>query len=303
MEKLVISIDFDGTITNFDTFPLNKALNRRAKDAIVKLYNDGHTIIINTMREGKLKKEAIDFLEYWEIPFHHFNENCPKLKQKYGNDPRKIGCDIHIDDRSLMGIDWDVLPKLVDFLSKKTIICIVGESGSGKTSIANYIEASYNIPQVVSRTTRGKRYDKEGGHLFVSNNEFDTYKEDEMIAYTMFGDNRYCCLKNDLSDRCIYVIDEDGIDYLVNKFGNEYNLITIRCKMDESSRLMMVGEDRINRDKGRFNKTNEEYDFVINVNNNIVKTYELVDDVMYSIFSKRINQHSRSILDMDRFLK
>lgn len=99
---MIIAIDFDGVIvTNRYPeigIPLLGMLN-----VMDGLYDDGHTIIINTCRVGKYAEEAKAFLLNTGIPFHYFNQNHPERTAKYGEDCRKISADLYIDDKNLGG--------------------------------------------------------------------------------------------------------------------------------------------------------------------------------------------------------
>lgn len=55
----------------------------------------------------------------------------------------------------------------------KNIYLIVGPSGSGKTMVANRLEEKYRLKQVLSYTERPPRFEGEGGHTFVTPEEFD----------------------------------------------------------------------------------------------------------------------------------
>lgn len=101
--KLVLAIDFDGTIATI-SFPDVGALIKDADVFIRKLYEEGHYIIINTCRSGKQEGLAEDFLNAHDIPYHYINSNLPELIVKYSQDCRKISADIYIDDKCLMGL-------------------------------------------------------------------------------------------------------------------------------------------------------------------------------------------------------
>jgi guanylate kinase len=147
---------------------------------------------------------------------------------------------------------------------KPSIIAIVGESGSGKTTVADYLERAYKIPMILSYTDRPRRTPDEKGHKFVSKEEYDNFKLEDMIAHTQFGNARYCCLKQDVQKVNSYVIDEDGLDYLVNNFSNDYTIYKLRIFRDRDLRLKSGIElERINRDFGGFKKRPREYHYVI----------------------------------------
>lgn len=171
-------------------------------------------------------------------------------------------------------------------MHKKTIICIVGESGTGKTFIAQYLEEKYLVPMIESRTTRPKRNPDEKGHTFVSDEEFDTYKKEDMLAYTDFGGNRYCCLVKDIvSDFSTYVIDEYGLKYLRNTFSDIFNIFAVRVLSLHEERERRVGKDRVSRDTGRFTMTEDNFDSFLYNDYIEQETYRKVDTI-YSRIQK-----------------
>ena len=147
---------------------------------------------------------------------------------------------------------------------KSKIICLVGPSGSGKTYMATHLEEEYGIPQIQSRTTRPRRTPDETGHTFVTDEEFDTYEDSHMIAFTTFGGSRYCCLHKDVNAPTIsYVIDEAGLKYLRENFSNIYSIFAVRLFMPEEKRKLLVGEERIMRDEGKFLMGIDDFDYFI----------------------------------------
>lgn len=102
--KKVVAVDFDNTIcyTNYPTIikPLPYAI-----EVLKVLMNDHYTILIlYTCREGEYLKQALDFCELYGIKFDYVNENVKERIELYGNDCRKIGYDLLIDDKSYEGI-------------------------------------------------------------------------------------------------------------------------------------------------------------------------------------------------------
>ena len=129
----------------------------------------------------------------------------------------------------------------------KKILCIVGQSGSGKSTVADYISDKYNIPIIESWTDRAKRTPDEKGHTFVTPEEFDQFKREDMIAFTEFGGKRYCCFHSDVKDKNLYVIDPFGLEFLKNA----------------SQRIKDVSVERFKRDAGKFYLPDDYYDYSI----------------------------------------
>jgi hypothetical protein len=115
--EMIIAIDMDGTITTDGTGKKEMILQHLAKEVIQELAKE-HTLILYTCREGKKLDEAKEFLRKHEMLdyFKYFNSNANLNILKYGNDCRKIGADIYIDDRILGGfIGWsDVFKHIVE---------------------------------------------------------------------------------------------------------------------------------------------------------------------------------------------
>lgn len=112
-DKKVIAVDFDGTITLGDNYPDLGIVNKKAIDVINKIKKRGHEIIIWTCRDSWIIEET---LNEHGIMYDAINENTEYLKEKWGNNPRKVGADILIDDKSLFYVnDWS---KIEDELIK-----------------------------------------------------------------------------------------------------------------------------------------------------------------------------------------
>ena len=86
------------------------------------------------------------------------------------------------------------------------IIGLIGKSGSGKTTILQYFrEKGFNV--IESYTDRPKRFENEKGHLFISKEEVENYK-DEMIAYTFFDNHHYFAVEANIGEgNNFYTID------------------------------------------------------------------------------------------------
>jgi len=271
-----ISVDADGTIWTLKHPELGDILPN-AKKVINYWHSRGHTIIINTCRTLSHAENARAYLTQMGIKYDFFNENNPANIARYGSDSRKISADVAIDDMTLndvvlkkmIGVEgynnqlWQVSLEQLEMVEKPCIISIVGESGSGKSLAAEYLESMYNINLIESYTDREKRHPEERGHTFLTKDQF-TKLEGEQLAFTEFGGNRYCCLTNDLFHINSYVIDEDGLDMLDSQWFTVYDIYSLRIHRPEFDRRSDVGDERVDRDEGRFNKKDNEFDYVIN---------------------------------------
>jgi len=102
-------------------------------------------------------------------------------------------------------------------MKTKNIYLLVGESGNGKTSVAEELEKQYGLSSIQSYTTRTKRSADEGGHVFVTSSEFDSLKD--LVAYTVFNENRYGTTAEQIEQNSLYIIDPAGVQY----FKQHYN--------------------------------------------------------------------------------
>lgn len=263
MKNLVISVDFDGVICTID-YPRIGKLMTGAKHTINKWAEQGHKILINTCRSGVFLDDCRHFLDDNGISYHLINENLQDRIEQYGGDTRKLSFDIAFDDKNFGGFcGWKRADAAVQELSnrKPIIICIIGESGSGKSTLAEYIELQFGANLIQSYTTRARRTPAENGHTFISDEEFDKFDKEDMLAFTEFGGHRYCCLKSDVKDDNLYVLDEFGYQYLKDNFSDDYEVHSIRVLCGATEREKRVGKQRVDRDKGKFNMRVNEFDY------------------------------------------
>jgi len=164
----------------------------------------------------------------------------------------------------------------------KKILCIVGKSGSGKSISAEYIKKQYNINMVQSLTDRKPRYKGENGHTFISHKAFDNINKDDMIAYTKFGDNRYCCRHQDLVQNNTYIIDPTGLKYLKETYCGLYDITSVYIhRLDE---LKKIDSDRLLRDKDKYFLPEDYYNHNINNNKNYSDLFTRLDQIITEVF-------------------
>ena len=122
LDKLVIAIDFDGTIVE-DAYPKVGKARIFAFETMKRLQQDGHRLILWTYRSGSKVDDAVEFCEENGITFYAVNQSFPE--EQFDNKvSRKIYADIYIDDRNIGGVlGWGEVYHLIanETLDVKTI--------------------------------------------------------------------------------------------------------------------------------------------------------------------------------------
>lgn len=137
----------------------------------------------------------------------------------------------------------------------KRIITIVGKSGTGKTTLVRELQKQYDIPTIVSYTTRPPRYKGEDTHIFVSEKEFDDLRQSKnFIAHTTYGGYRYAGEYPD-ADVAIYVLDQRALQELDQH--PDFILFNILLTCPEDIRTNRVGTERVQRDIGQAHKPDD----------------------------------------------
>lgn len=96
----IIAVDFDGTLFTEEYPNIGKPKWRVinwCKERQVK----GDILILWTCREGEYLQEAIEMCKDVGLVFDYVNENVPLRIKRCGNDCRKIGADIYLDDKAM----------------------------------------------------------------------------------------------------------------------------------------------------------------------------------------------------------
>lgn len=112
LDKLIIAVDFDGTIVE-DAFPKVGKARIFAFETLKKLQEDGHRLILWTYRSGVKLDEAVKFCEDNGITFYAINKSFPEEQFDYTKS-RKIYADLYIDDRNIGGVlGWGEVYQLI----------------------------------------------------------------------------------------------------------------------------------------------------------------------------------------------
>ena len=93
---MIIAIDFDGTCVTHDYPRIGKDIG--AVPVLKKIVENGHRLLLLTMRSGDKLDEAKKWFEDNEIPIWSVNENP---EQKSWTESNKVYAHIYIDDAGL----------------------------------------------------------------------------------------------------------------------------------------------------------------------------------------------------------
>ena len=168
------------------------------------------------------------------------------------------------------------------FLYNMKLITITGPSGAGKDTVARMLSEMGGYKVLCSYTTRPKREGEIDGveHYFV---EKCNIPHDKMLAYTQYGGYEYWVAIEQVKNKSIYVIDEDGLKALCKRFPN-IELFKICVSARESTRLYRgVSQERMDRDKQRKRMPLSFYDAVIFNNDSLSELRDEVQRVRYMI--------------------
>lgn len=111
---MIIAVDFDGTIVEHRYPSIGKELPF-AIETLKKLAEEGHRLILWTVREGHLLDEAITFCRERGLEFYAVNRDYPEEEKGRNNHfTRKLKVDLWIDDRNLGGLpDWGTIYEMI----------------------------------------------------------------------------------------------------------------------------------------------------------------------------------------------
>lgn len=116
---MTIAVDFDGTIVTHEYPNIGKEIPF-AVQTLKMLQDDGHKLILWTVREGDLLRDAIQWCREKGLEFYAANKDYPEEEEQNNNHySRKLKADIWIDDRNIGGLpDWGTIYQIIK--KKKT---------------------------------------------------------------------------------------------------------------------------------------------------------------------------------------
>ncbi len=111
---MTIAVDFDGTIVTHKYPNIGEEIPF-AVDTLKMLRNDGHKLILWSVREGELLDAAVQWCRDRGLEFYAVNRDYPE--ETTDNNPhfsRKLKADMFIDDRNFGGLpDWGTLYRMI----------------------------------------------------------------------------------------------------------------------------------------------------------------------------------------------
>ena len=111
---MTIAVDFDGTIVTHEYPKIGKE-RTFATDTLKHLIQDGHKLVLWTVREGDLLDEAVNWCKERGVEFYAINRDYPEEERETNNHfSRKLKVDLWIDDRNIGGIpDWGTIYRMI----------------------------------------------------------------------------------------------------------------------------------------------------------------------------------------------
>ncbi len=162
------------------------------------------------------------------------------------------------------------------------IFAIVGPSGCGKSTLVRFLEEEVGIPQLVSHTTRAMRPGEEQGREHWFDEDICMPSREKMLAYANFGGYHYWVALSQLDDYdvCTYIIDEDALVEMIDKFGDRYEIVPIYVDREYDP---AIGVDRIERDNKRTILPRDFYKAVIVNNGSLDSFFDKSEKIFQSL--------------------
>lgn len=111
---MIIAVDFDGTIVRHEYPKIGKEIPF-AIQTLKMLANEGHQLILWSVREGQLLEDAVQWCRDRGLEFYAVNKDFPEEEKKNNNHfSRKLKADLWIDDRNVGGLpDWGTIYRII----------------------------------------------------------------------------------------------------------------------------------------------------------------------------------------------
>ena len=111
---MTIAVDFDGTIVTHEYPQIGKEIPF-AIQTLKMLQQDGHKLILWSVRKDKLLEDAVQWCRERGLEFYAVNKEYPEEEMQNNNYySRKLKVDLWIDDRNVGGLpDWGIIYRII----------------------------------------------------------------------------------------------------------------------------------------------------------------------------------------------
>ena len=110
---MTIAVDFDGTIVQHRYPEIGREIPF-AIDTLKMLSQEGHRLILWSVREGRLLNEAVEWCRERGLEFYAVNKDYPEEERSHDHYSRKLKVELFIDDRNIGGLpDWGVIYRMI----------------------------------------------------------------------------------------------------------------------------------------------------------------------------------------------
>lgn len=110
---MLIAVDFDGTIVEHKYPKMGREIPF-ATETLRKLIEDGHRLILWTIRHGESLDEAVNWCKERGVEFYAVNRDFEEQDAANGERSPKVKCDMYIDDRNIGGLpDWGTIYDMI----------------------------------------------------------------------------------------------------------------------------------------------------------------------------------------------
>lgn len=111
---MIIAVDFDGTIVTHEYPKIGREIPF-AIQTLKMLRDEGHQLILWSVREDELLDEAVEWCRERGLEFYAVNKDYPEEERENNNHfSRKLKVDVWIDDRNVGGLpDWGTIYRMI----------------------------------------------------------------------------------------------------------------------------------------------------------------------------------------------
>lgn len=142
-------------------------------------------------------------------------------------------------------------------------VLLMGESGVGKTTIADYMERTYGLKQVVSYTNRLKRFDGEIGHHFLEERDIEKIKHQfpNRVAEGVYDGNFYFATAEQVDECDVYVINPGAVEEFKRNYCGDKTVIVVLLEDTPVNKVkhMLSRGDSISKIQKRLDFDRQEF--------------------------------------------